>query len=484
MRDSDFSSMDDYASGVSGREGFGYSGDTSNTSYVGDDPSGGEIGLASIFSPTAFSNMDARGSGGRTGGRADFGVGYGRASIPTAQNILANSGQPTFGDRGSALNMNEFMALKGISAADPFAGSKQFGFTDYMGGLDYRGQRNTLDDIQRQYAQYFNPFGKSGLDSVLSSKYSPTGLDQNSLDALQKDLNRLNRNPNIQGNEEKGDLREGLQREYGSIFGSSAGTPTLQGNVVDQDRQFGAGEMMARGLASLAPGPFGTILSQIGKTKPTLDTSSTYDPTKDPNSPEYKGPGYFGNLTNVLTGGAGTQISDKVSKEITSLFDGIDFLNKPTNDKDITTYPETQNYGSRIKSGIGAIDPNVTQNAIDNIVSDNMASDRSPGKMNAVFGPQIATLLGGLTPNEAMRYAGISNPAEDGNIPPSEYRDPFLSMNQQIAQDVGNITAFNNYNSPNQKDTIPNNMSFSELMNSTTPGTREYMETLGFNRPF
>ena len=113
-----------------------------------------------------------------------------------------------------------------------------------------------------------------------------------------------------------------------------------------------------------------------------------------------------------------------------------------------------------------------------------MASDRSPGKMNAVFGPQIATLLGGLTPNEAMRYAGISNPSEDGNIPPSEYRDPFLSMNQQIAQDVGNITAFNNYNSPNQKDTIPNNMSFSELMNSTTPGTREYMETLGFNRPF
>ena len=357
---SNISNASDYDSGLSGREGFGYSGDTSDTSYVGDDPSGAEIGLADFFTPDSLSYMDSLGSGGRTGGRADFGVGYGRASIPTAQSILASSGQPTFGDRGTALNMNEFMALKGISAADPFAGSKQFGFTDYMGGLDYRGQRNTLDDIQRQYAQYFNPFGKSGLDSVVSSKDSLTGLDQNSLDALQKDLNRLNRNPNIQGNEEKGDLREGLQREYGSIFGSSAGTPTLQGNVVDQDRQFGAGEMIARGLASLAPGPFGTILSQVGKTKPTLDTSPTYDPTKDPNSPEYKGPGYFGNLTNVLTGGAGTQISDKVSTEISSLFDGIDFLNKPTNDKDITT------------SGIGTVNKEVTDNAVNNVVSDNM----------------------------------------------------------------------------------------------------------------
>jgi hypothetical protein len=118
--------------------------------------------------------------------------------------------------------------------------------------------------------------------------------------------------------------------------------------------------MFARGLASLAPGPIGAILSQVGKTKPTLDTSPTYDPAKDPNSPEYKGPGYFGNLTNFLTGGAGTQISDKVSEEISSLFDGIEFLNKPTNDKDITT------------SGIGTVNKEVTDNAVNNVVSSNL----------------------------------------------------------------------------------------------------------------
>ena len=369
---SNISNASDYDSGLSGREGFGYSGDTSDTSYVGDDPSGAEIGLADFFTPDSLSYMDSLGSGGRTGGRADFGVGYGRSSIPTAQSILASSGQPTFGDRGTALNMNEFMALKGISAADPFAGSKKFGFTDYMGGLDYRGQRDTIDDLQRQYAQYYNPYGQTGIGTVVPSKDNSSGLDQISLNALQKDFNRLNRNPNIQGDKEKGDLREGLQRGYGSLFGSNVGLPTLQGNVVDQDRQFGTGEMFARGLASLAPGPIGTILSQVGKTKPTLDTSPTYDPTKDPNSPEYKGPGFFGNLTNVLTGGAGTQIGDKISSEFNALIDGIDFLNKPTNDKDLSSMTDPNYKGSATANvGITSLDP-VANNAVTSAVANDM----------------------------------------------------------------------------------------------------------------
>ena len=384
---SNISNASDYDSGLSGREGFGYSGDTSDTSYVGDDPSGAEIGLADFFTPDSLSYMDSLGSGGRTGGRADFGVGYGRSSIPTAQSILAKSGQPSIGDRGTVLNMNEFMALKGISAADPFAGSKKFGFTDYMGGLDYRSQRDTIDDIQRQYAQYFNPYGQTGIGAVVPTKDNSTGLDQISLNALQKDFNRLNRNPNIQGDKEKGDLREGLQRGYGSIFGSNVGLPTFQGNVVDQDRQFSSGEMMARGLASLAPAPIGTILSQVGKTKPTLDTSPTYDPTKDPNSPKYQGPGYFGNLTNVLTGGAGTQIADKISSEFDALVDGISFLNKSTNDKDLSSMTDPnykgsaldnitreeltanpmgagENLGEAFNTGIANINPEVTDSAM------------------------------------------------------------------------------------------------------------------------
>jgi hypothetical protein len=58
---SNISNASDYDSGLSGREGFGYSGDTSNTSYVGDDPSGGEIGLGGLFSPSDFAYMDSIG---------------------------------------------------------------------------------------------------------------------------------------------------------------------------------------------------------------------------------------------------------------------------------------------------------------------------------------------------------------------------------------------------------------------------------------
>jgi len=254
------------------------------------------------------------------------------------------------------MNFADYNALRGTTLADPFRDDP----SGIMSAIpfDYRNQRNTYDDLQRQYAQFMNPYGAGRADSMSILN----NMDEESRKALSADLERMDKNPFDSGDKKKGDLRSGLQREYGSIFGSSTGLPTLQGNVVDQDRQFGAGEMFARGLASLAPGPIGTILSQVGKTKPTLDTSPTYDPTKDPNSPEYKGPGYFGNIANLLTGGAGTQISDKVSEEISSLFDGIDFLNKPTNDKDITT------------SGIGTVNKEVTDNAVNNIVSNNMVS--------------------------------------------------------------------------------------------------------------
>jgi hypothetical protein len=237
----------------------------------------------------------------------------------------------------------------------------------------------------------------------------------------------MDKNPFDSGDKEKGDLRSGLQREYGSLFGSNVGLPTFQGNVVDQDRQFGTGELIARGLASLAPGPIGTILSQVGKTKPTLDTSPTYDRTKDPNSPDYQGTGYLGSLANVFTGGAGTQIGKAVIDETTDLdtqaMDWAANLGKPEN-KSITDpnyeeavgtsgalrsenklfAPGTAEYEYGIKgttpkeqeelrelrdiddaefapstteafnTGIANINPEVTDNAKNNMVSDNMVS--------------------------------------------------------------------------------------------------------------
>lgn len=265
------------------------------------------------------------------------------------------------------MNFADYNALRGTTLADPFRDDP----AGIMSAIpfDYRSQRNTYDDLQRQYAQFMNPYGmgRGGNMGILNN------MDEESRKALSADLERMDKNPFDSGDKEKGDLRLGLQREYGSIFGSSTGLPTLQGNVVDQDRQFGAGEMFARGLASLAPGPIGAILSQVGKTKPTLDTSPTYDPAKDPNSPEYEGPGYFGNLTNVLTGGAGTQIGDKISNEFNALVDGISFLNKPTNDKDITEIqgPPSpnpmsagENLGEAFNTGIANINPEVTDSAM------------------------------------------------------------------------------------------------------------------------
>lgn len=265
------------------------------------------------------------------------------------------------------MNFADYNALRGTTLADPFRDDP----AGIMSAIpfDYRSQRNTYDDLQRQYAQFMNPYGmgRGGNMGILNN------MDEESRKALSADLERMDKNPFDSGDKEKGDLRSGLQREYGSIFGSSTGLPTLQGNVVDQDRQFGAGEMFARGLASLAPGPIGAILSQVGKTKPTLDTSPTYDPAKDPNSPEYEGPGYFGNLTNVLTGGAGTQIGDKISNEFNALVDGISFLNKPTNDKDITEIqgPPSpnpmsagENLGEAFNTGIANINPEVTDSAM------------------------------------------------------------------------------------------------------------------------
>ena len=281
----------------------------------------------------------------------------------------------------SLINFSDYNALRGTTLADPFrddpAGIKS------MINFDYRNQRDTYDDLQRQYAQFMNPYGigSRGNTGILNS------LDEETRKALAADLQRMDKNPFDSGDREKGDLRSGLQREYGSIFGSNTGLPTFQGNVVDQDRQFSTGEMFARGLASLAPGPIGTILSQVGKTKPTLDTSPTYDRTKDPNSPDYQGTGYLGSLANVFTGGAGTQIGKAVIDETTDLvtqaMDWAANLGKPENKsmtdpnykgsapanitrEEVTANPmgAGENLGEAFNTGIANINPEVTDSAM------------------------------------------------------------------------------------------------------------------------
>ena len=51
---------------------------------------------------------------------------------------------------------------------------------------------------------------------------------------------------------------------------------------------------------------------------------------------------------------------------------------------------------------------------------DAFSTDRSPGMMSAVFGPEAASALGGLTVNEAMGLAGITDPSQTGTIDPAD----------------------------------------------------------------
>lgn len=104
----------------------------------------------------------------------------------------------------------------------------------------------------------------------------------------------------------------------------------------------------------------------------------------------------------------------------------------------------TAQFGSEIGNVAGGYTPSQVQSAIDNnqlglsvadiartapvpiepvisaptvLALDPMATDRSPARMGAVFGQDVASSLGGLTPNEVMNISGITSPSQTGEIP-------------------------------------------------------------------
>ena len=92
------------------------------------------------------------------------------------------------------------------------------------------------------------------------------------------------------------------------------------------------------------------------------------------------------------------------------------------------------------------------------------ATDRSPGRMQAVFGPEIASALGGLTVDEAMRLGGITSPEQTGEITFDSSSEK--TREQQIADQVSAITGLN------QAKTLAN-MTDTGLRGSLTPGTSQ-----------
>tara|TARA_R110002020_G_scaffold752_5_gene3780 strand:+ start:455 stop:2392 length:1938 start_codon:yes stop_codon:yes gene_type:complete len=73
--------------------------------------------------------------------------------------------------------------------------------------------------------------------------------------------------------------------------------------------------------------------------------------------------------------------------------------------------------------------------------STSFSTDRSPGMMSAVFGPEIASALGGLTVDEAMGLTGITSPDQTGTIDYS--RSSSKSRESQIADQVTDTLGLN-----------------------------------------
>lgn len=225
------------------------------------------------------------------------------------------------GTIGQGMSQQEFNALTGRTATNPHPDSI---FSQIFG-------RNNVDYT----AQYGGAQGIAQLNAIQRDVYN------NPIDA-------------------KGNLRDSAQDK------------TAFGNRVTIDRKQTVPEMAMRGLASLTP--LGMPLSFMGKTQQAIAPVAgvqvpggvqgqgfNYNPTLDPSNPNYTGgTGMFGGIIDAITGGAGTQAYGQTKDALTSFFEKEDRA-KENIDK-----------GSGQFKGIGTIDKEVTNNAINNVVASNM----------------------------------------------------------------------------------------------------------------
>lgn len=257
------------------------------------------------------------------------------------------------GLRAPILSFDQYNALRGTTLADPFRDNPA-GIMSLI-PFDYRGQRNTLDDLERQYSLFANPYGLS------KGQIVPDLLDDRSANIFQKDVDRLSKRPFDQGNEEEGKLRSGLQTQYGDLFGTPTRMPTVKGEVRAQDVPMSLEEMTAR--LAFSGTPLGPLISLNKNRNLTLEGSPTYDSKLDPNSPDYEGTGgtFLGNILDTITGGAGTP----------ALKQGADYLRNSEAGIDLTGIFST-NIGKEVKENLNnAEDLTGRMNQIGNIMNEN-----------------------------------------------------------------------------------------------------------------
>ena len=239
--------------------------DTTEESYVGDDPTG--IGYDEA--DTSFAS----------------GVGYGSPNIDTGGNETT----------GEVLSQTGFNQARGITATNPYPDSffsQLFGpeNVNYAAlGIDVQGIANLA------YDRYVNPFGNTkGIEGV-------EGLS----------------------------LREGLSPGEKTRFGEVISIDRPQGvgetiarTAVGFTPLGPLMSFMGKDQLALAPNPNITF---FGDKSTGFRGSPNYDPKLDPNSPEYQGPqGFLGELgkgIESITFGGARPITE-TSKGIMSLFEG------------------------------------------------------------------------------------------------------------------------------------------------------------------
>ena len=226
---------------------------------------------------------------GASGSAGDFSIGSdpGNLSSETIQAGTTNNFGTSFADDAQAtidpsnlLSQASFNQAMGITAKNPY-GNAGF-FTSFFGipadMLDYTGMGVDTQGIANlAYDRYRNPLTSEG------------------------------------------DLREGL----------SEGERTVLGDVVSIDRPQTIGETIARTAFGLTP--LGPVASFMGKEQlaiaPNLQGSKgvNYDPTLDPNSPEYQGSqsflGQLGSGIEQITFGGARPVT-KGTKGILDLIQG------------------------------------------------------------------------------------------------------------------------------------------------------------------
>ena len=206
-------------------------------------------------------------AGNDPSGAGDTGVGYGSTSMDTGGNQTDSS----------VLSQAGFNQAMGITPTNPYPNSF--------------------------FSQLFGP------ENV---NYAAIGIDVQGIANLA--YNRYTNPLTADGN-----LREGLRE----------GEKTVLGDVVSIDRPQGIGETIARTAFGFTP--LGPVASFMGKEQlaiaPNLQGSKgvNYDPTLDPNSPEYQGPqGFLGQLgkgIESITFGGARPVTE-TTKGILDLFEG------------------------------------------------------------------------------------------------------------------------------------------------------------------